>query len=397
MNDRLPFIIYLEQMTFDDWCWYLFECLDFECEDYVQIASAGHRAHHLAGVFLVEWERCRNPADLERLREVLTRLASQCEHMSKPPQDLGGFNICWHLLQAAHAAAANSEHHHPAVPRFITEAFAAISSGTATFDPSRGLVVGRDVVGRFTTGDMERHLAALQTTIAHRLLRHLVFRVWLNVGTKCANPHIVSFPGYPELARELGLTGGKAIFQVKAALAALASLELQHGTRHFGLVSVTVSKRSKSLSIELVGALRPGFIHTLRRSTTVRLYLDPLPACIPRLSSGSKLHARECCFEMLLLAEFHSRGEELLREGCVRLSHHDVARLAGHVRLPFAAACARLEAWSDPDTSGRLLRSKGELTFTLARPSCGLHIVQRAEQAEHGRVRRKIGLGREGK
>jgi hypothetical protein len=292
----------------------------------------------------------------------------------------------------------------PALPNLIVEPLArALSGGAIVGDDGGALIVkvGRDRVGRLVPGLAdharlrERAERGFGSLAAHRLLRFLLARAWERTAIdQAADAHIVRVDeGWSGVARALGLEGRKGANAVQAAGEALASLRLD-GDLDGQLLRIE-SRRTRgagdsmttTVSLELLGALRPGFVHTMRRMSLDRR-LVPLPHVVGPLTSGTKTQAAQSSFQMLFLRELHLRARDFDEERCVQIPRRRLDELGHRVGLDERGVSSSITAWTDRTKGPFIVRSSDD-RYRLAERYAQLdeHIAQFAQISLAARAR----------
>lgn len=282
-------------------------------------------------------------------------------------------------------------------------------SGVALVDRDGGYVA--DLRGEIRVATV--HLEAISAMVrdgarmlgtlnAHRTVRWMVSTAHQRAmdGEPDARVLIVE-GGWSALAEVVGARSKKAADDIKAIVAAMASLDFPLPDGSTGDLLTrrdrpAVGQRSARVEITLGTALLPHYVHGLPRGNRA---LVPMPV-LPPLIGRERDYGAQAVLQLQIMAEFRRRAKELATEGSVYLPWDRWVKMAEEAALPAGVLSAVIERWTrDGDDGPAFLTRVGPDRYTLS----DAHAAIRAflvdagklemEGAEAGRksVRRKRG------
>lgn len=253
---------------------------------------------------------------------------------------------------------------YPAIPEVIVEPLAALLGGRGSVGADGKIRVNGEVVGAFAS---DRTLAeALGTVAAHRILRFVVGRAWVNAVERLDLPdEVVVERGWLGLAQYLGLESRSGAQDIQRAGEALGALTLATPLGREKLLDVRKTKRGNVTTLTLVakGPLAVGYTGRLRKAKKPDRLLVPLRPDVPVLTRQRSSHAQQLSFEMTLLREFRLRLRDRSVEVPLRfggwnprlfsvLSDSTIDAAAGTAGLSRKNLDAVLALWRGPGDAG---------------------------------------------
>lgn len=207
--------------------------------------------------------------------------------------------------------------------------------------------------------------------------------------------------GWSALAELVGARSKKAADDIKAIIAAMASLDFPLPDGSTGDLLTrrdrpAVGQRSARVEITLGTALLPHYVHGLPKGNRA---LVPMPA-LPPLIGRERDHGAQAVLQLQVMAELRRRAKELAAEGYVYLPRSRWEQLAEEASLPAGVLSAVIERWThDGEDGPAFLALVGHDRYTLsdAHGAIRAFLVDAGklelEGAEAGRksVRRKRG------
>ena len=213
-------------------------------------------------------------------------------------------------------------------------------------------------------------LAALGRLSTQRLVRHLLWqgyeRKWINDAP--SPERIIVDGGYRELAFILGMSGNKAIDEVKEAVATLAAIHINTPTGEGQVFAYHHNKshpgQAARLEMVLLGPFAPDYIarelSSHRKASDKYLVPVPMPRLLPPLVGRANEHAAQAHLQVLALREFRVHAVEMKETGGVEIEQKKWRELADEAGLPRSLLPTVLDAYPKGD---------GERPAFLERPS----------------------------
>lgn len=207
--------------------------------------------------------------------------------------------------------------------------------------------------------------------------------------------------GWSALAEVVGARSKKAADDIKAIVAAMASLDFPLPDGSTGDLLTrrdrpAVGHRNARVEITLGTALLPHYVHGLPRGNRA---LVPMPA-LPPLIGRERDHGAQAVLQLQVMAELRRRAKELATEGSVFLPRERWAQMAEEASLPAGVLSSVIDRWTrDGEDGPAFLALVGTDRYTLsdAHGAIRAFLVEAGklelEGAEAGRksVRRKRG------
>lgn len=308
------------------------------------------------------------------------------------PQSLGP---AW-LVELAATLYVSDERdrlQYPAIPEVIAADLALILAGRSQPDGTLIRIDGNIVGDLAGGGDLPKLHASLGTVAAHRVLRFLVAKVWVNAVRRTPVPDQLIIDGaWRGLAARLGFVSRSFAQDLQRAGEALASLVLYTplGPEHLVRIHVAKTGTKPTLTLDAVGPLALGYTVRLRDAHKKHRKLVPLRAGLPALTGHRRSHAQQLSFEMLFLRQFRLRARFEEKEDAVavvaEIPRSVVQSEATKAGLSTPNRKATRAVWQGE--GGWLVRDKATYTFCgNALPMEG-YLAEGLEMTETGRRRR---------
>lgn len=176
--------------------------------------------------------------------------------------------------------------------------------------------------------DIEGSLVStLGSITTQRIVRWAVWEAYeekFNRGNDATFDTIIVDGGIDELARCLGLTGGRGRASVRDALNALSDLSIVTPNGEGRILSWhhhnATGRRKAWLQVTLLGPLRPDYIDDdLKGRSNRRLVPIPLPHLLPPMVGRPNDMAPQAGFQLLVMREFRTHAVELSELGSIEI------------------------------------------------------------------------------